>query len=879
MLWARRIWSRVVGFARPNRVGREVEEELRMHVALRAEANERAGMSPREAWREAERSFGNYGKIAEQCRELRGGGVLDALRQDLVYATRVLRKAPGFTAVAVLTLALGVGANSAIFSIVDAVLLRPLPFPEADRLVLVGESTSQFRQSGFSVEGIFDVKARTQSFESFGGFYPEGVNLGGADGTTPVGATYVMSEFFDALGARPAIGRAFAPAEDKPGAERVVILSSELWRDRFGADPSVVGASVQLEGLPYTVVGVAPPGLRVYERVDLWLPMGLAPLMTGRGHHWNLFAVAKLKPGVTLAAAAAELDGIGRQLAQEYPDTNADRGLSVVPLQEDMVGESRTSLLLLLAAVGFVLLIACANVANLVMARGVQRRREIAIRAALGAGHGRIARQLLTESFLLALLGGVAGLLLAYWSLSLFSALGASAVPRVSEVGIDLRAFAFSLGVSAAVGVLLGLVPVAQLAKPELGTALRAASPGADGAGRLKLRGALIAVEMALALVLLIGAGLLVKSLATLRGADPGYDPDRVLAVTLSLPRGKYHDQLDKARFSRQVLERLDGLPGVERSAAGYPLPVYGNAWGMFYATEREAGLPMSELPEARTASVTPGFFPALRIPLLQGRDFTEADTEGAAPVVIVDEALARRHWPDGSAVGRQLIMPGQPPRTIVGVVGSVKNMGLAQQPGAQFYLPHLQALEGMSVTTPVEFLAIRTAVEPTSLAAAVRSRVAEVDPDVAVADLRPMNALLDDSVTGQRFLARLLTIFSALALALAAVGVYGVMSYFVTHRTREIAIRMALGAKRQDVVRLVVGQAMALALIGVAGGLAAAAGLTRFMESMLYGVSTVDPVVFVAVPALLSAVALLASVVPALRAARVDPLVALRAD
>jgi predicted permease len=299
----------------------------------------------------------------------------------------------------------------------------------------------------------------------------------------------------------------------------------------------------------------------------------------------------------------------------------------------------------------------------------------------------------------------------------------------------------------------------------------------------------------------------------------------------------------------------------------------------MFYATEREAGLPMSELPEARTASVTPGFFPALRIPLLQGRDFTEADTEGAAPVVIVDEALARRHWPDGSAVGRQLIMPGQPPRTIVGVVGSVKNMGLAQQPGAQFYLPHLQALEGMSVTTPVEFLAIRTAVEPTSLAVAVRSRVAEVDPDVAVADLRPMNALLDDSVTGQRFLARLLTIFSALALALAAVGVYGVMSYFVTHRTREIAIRMALGAKRQDVVRLVVGQAMALALIGVAGGLAAAAGLTRFMESMLYGVSTVDPVVFVAVPALLSAVALLASVVPALRAARVDPLVALRAD
>jgi putative ABC transport system permease protein len=801
---------------------------------------------------------------------------METLIRDIRYGIRSLLKRPGFTVVAVLTLALGIGANTAIFSVVNAVLLRPLPFPEPERLVVLTERSPQLRRVGFSMADLFDFKEQASSFEGFAGFYSEPINWGSSQGAEPLTASYITADFFTTLGAQPAMGRAFVPAEDHRGAEQIVIISQKVWRERLRGDPNVIGQTAALDGRPFTVVGVAPAGFRLDNEVELWLPMGLFPYQRDRVNHWSMYAIARLKPGLTLQTARAEMETIARRLGEQYPETNAELSAGAISLHEDMVGEIRPSLLLLLAAVGFVLLIACVNIANLLLVRGAARQKEMAIRMALGAGRVRTIRQLLTESLVLALLGGGVGILLAFQGIDLALALGGAEIPRLHEVTIDFRVLAFSLAASLAAGLLFGLAPAVQTTKPGLTNPLKE-SGRSNSSGHQRLRGALVISEIAVALVLLIGAGLLLRSFALLRGVSPGYQSDHVLTVQIALPRTKYRDDLDKARFTEQALERVRHLPGVAQAAGSFPLPVYGRAWGMSYSVEDEPPPAPDQFPDAQVASVSPGFFSTLQIPLRQGRDFTSSDTQPAPAVVIIDETLARRHWPNESPIGKRLtIRRDDRPRAIVGLVGSVRNVGLGESVRPQIYIPHEQRILGTSLV-PFVFLALRTAVGPMSLTAAVRSKVAEVDPDAAISEIAPMDALLDNSVAERRFSALLLGAFSTLALILAAIGIYGVMSYVVTQRTREIGVRMALGARSNDVLRLVIGQGMVLTLIGVAIGLIAAFGLTRLMKNLLFGVGAADPLTFASVALLLVLIALLACWIPARRATKVDPMVALR--
>lgn len=786
-------------------------------------------------------------------------------------------KSPGFTAVAVLTLALGIGSNTAIFSAVNAVLLRPLPFADPDRLVLVSEKTQQRSQRGFSVPDLFDFKEQSRSFAGFSGFYFEPINFGSRQGTERILASYVTADFFATLGVQPSLGRSFLPDDDRPGANQVVILAHRLWRQRLGGDPDVIGKTVLLDGKPFAVIGIMPSGFHLYTAAELWLPMGLWPYSRERSDHWALYAVARLKPGVTIQSAQAELEAVASRLSQQYPQWHTGMGAALVPLYEDMVGDIRPALLTLMAAVSLVLLIACMNVANLLLSRGASRQKEIAIRTALGAGRLHIVRQLLVENLLVALLGGGLGLLLAFWVMDLVLAVRGADVPRLHEVNLDHRVLGFSLAASLFAGLISGLAPSIQAARPELTTALKESGRTTDGTSRQRLRSALVVCEISLALLLLIGAGLLIKNLFLLRGVHLGYNPDQVLAVEISLPRMRYNDEFDKARFSQQVLGRVSALPGVQRSAASFPLPVYGTAWGMLYSVEGQPEPAPGQFPLAQVASVSPDYFSTLQIPLLQGRSFAETDTQEAPGVVIIDETLASFHWPNESPIGKHLrIRSEDRPRTIVGLVGSVKNSGLGERSRPQMYMPYLQKMQGTSLV-PTVYLVLRTAGDPMSLAAALKEEIQEVDPNTAVSEIKPMDELLDESTAERRFSALLMGIFSGLALVLAAIGSYGVVSYSVAQRTHEFGIRMALGAQPSDVLKLVVGQGLKLSLIGVVIGLATAFALTRAMSGLLYGVSATDPITFSAVSLLLTSVTLLACYIPARRATKVDPMVALR--
>ena len=810
------------------------------------------------------------------------------LLRDVVYGLRVLSRKPGFTAVAVVTLALGIGANTAIFSLVSAVLLRPLKYREAERLVMVWEAVSAvgLSRDNPAAGNYADWKAQNKVFEGMAAIDQRTYDLAGDGEPEKLFAFAVTPDFFHVLGAEPALGRALLPEEDSPGAARVAVISHGLWQRRFGSDPGVLGRDILLSGEKHTVVGVMPAGFQFeFPDVALWVPIALAPeKLADRRYHY-LEVVARLKPGVTVEQADADVKAITARIAAAYPDEAAGVSAAVVPLREQLAGDVRRPLLLLLAAVGLVLLIACANVAGVLLSRAAARRREIAVRAALGASRWRIVRQLLTESVLLGAAGGLGGSLLALWAFSFLQQLIPPGMREMVELRLDLTVFCFTLAVSLLAGVAFGLAPALQASRHDLNDALKqGGGRGAvTGGGRL-LRGAFVVSQVALSLVLLVGAGLLVQTLYRLRVQYSELSPESVLTVRTQLAENRYREGSRRAAFYGQVLERVKGLPGVV--AAGYttavPLTRKGGANGL--SLEGRDNGPDAAW-NASHRQVSADYFRAMGVAVREGRALDERDDERAPPVAAVNETMARSYWPGESALGKRFKVGSpeapEPWLTIVGVVADVRQMGADAPVKAEMYVPYRQASQYWE-SPPYSFfvprdLVVRTSVPPAEVVPGVRQAVREVDPYQPLAGVRTMEEVLGRETAQRRVGAILLTAFAGLALLLAALGIYGVLAFFVVQHTPEIGVRMALGASRGHVLRMVVGRGMRLALAGVGVGLAGALVLTRLMKSLLFEVGAADPLTFGLISLLLVAVALLACLVPARRATRVDPMVALR--
>jgi putative ABC transport system permease protein len=810
---------------------------------------------------------------------------METLWQDIRFGFRMLLKKPGFTAVAVLALALGVGANTAIFSVVNGVLLRPLPFKDPDRLVRLGEWSKEVPGMSISYPNFLDWRAQNHVFEGLAATQFDSYNLTGLDEPERLQGRNVSWNFFDVLGVRPAVGRGFRPEEDHAGAPRVCVISHALWQRRFGSDQKIVGKSVTLNGEPYTIVGVLPAGYRYGTPTDVFVPIGLGEtgeMMAPRDNHPGIYAVARLKEGVTFEQAEAEMKQIAARLAAAYPKENAEHGVTLTPLREYFVGDIRTSLLIILGAVGFVLLIACANVANLLLARAASRYREIAVRTALGASRFRIVRQLLTESVILGLLSGTVGLLIAMWGVDVLRRASLDIIPTTADISLDRTVLFFTLGVSLLTGVLFGLAPAVQASKPELNEALKEGGrSGSEGSARNRVRSLLVVAEVALSLMLLVGAGLLVRSFMSLLRTQTGFEPRNLLTLSLSYKVGKDEGR-KAANFFHAVEERVRALPGVEAVAVSNGVPMLGASETTFQIEGRPPAA-AGKRPLSVAYYPTHDYLKAMGIRLLRGRFFDEHDTQDSPLVAVIDEDFARLYFPDEDPVGKYFEGNKEmniPHAEIVGVVAHVKNYGL-DTPGpvqAEFYYARDQVPDRFQpLLSDRVSLVVRTDGDPAAMAPSVRRAIQEVDPNEPVYNVNTMEQALSDSVATQRLSMLLLAIFAAVALVLAAVGIYGVMSYAVAQRTHEFGIRMALGAEARDVLRMVVRQGMLLALCGVGAGLLGALALTRVMSSLLYGVSATDPLTFVGVPLVLGAVALLACLVPARRATKVDPMVALR--
>ena len=805
---------------------------------------------------------------------------MDALIRDVRYAVRSLLRSPGFTLAAVLTLALGIGANTAVFSVVDALLLRALPYRDAGSLVTLWESRGPAgaERSPVSPPNYLDWKVRSGSLRDMAAYRSWGFDLAGVEEPERLTGARVSAGLLALLGVVPEAGRGFLEEEDRFGARPVVMVSDGLWRRRFGADPGLVGSTLKLNGGAYTVVGILPAGADL-PAADVWVPLALEPYaLTQRGNR-SLTVLARLDRGATLARARAEMHTIAREAAQLHPDADAGWDAVVVPLREQLVAGIRPTLLLLWAAVGLVLLIGCANVANLMLARATTREREVALRAALGAGRARLVRQLLTESLLLGAIGGSAGVLLAYAAVEVAVTLVAPHLGRAGAIGLDARVLAFALGASLAAGVGFGLVPAWRFSSPDPGQSLKESGErGGTGARASLYRGALVGGEVAVALMLLIGAGLLIRSLARLQAVDPGFRSASTLTLTVSLPESRYAEPHAKVAFFQQLQARLEGLAGVTSAALASHLPLAGRSLTVDVEPEGQPAPLAGEPRLADYVSVTPGFFRAMGIPLLAGRDLAGGDGLETPPVVVINQTMARRYWAHRSPIGQRLVVGATVgadarPRTIVGVVGDVRAAGLESEPAPALYVSYYQN------PWPTMSAVVRTASDPGSLAAAARAQVRALDAEEPVYNLRSLDDLLGGSLALRRTQARLLGAFTLAALLLAAVGVYGVVAHAVARRTREVGIRMALGARGGDLMRLVVWRGMRPVAVGLALGGVGALGVSKAMAGLLFGVAPTDAVTFAGSALVLVLVALAACVAPARRATRVDPVVALRSE
>ncbi len=871
----------------------EMDRELHDHLELEAGEHEESGLPPDQALYAARRAFGNTTLVAEEIRETRAFAWFATSAQDIRYGTRMLRKNPGFTAVAVCTLALGIGANTAIFSVVNAVLLNRLPYADASHLVVLWEQRPElgWYRNVVSAANFVDWRKQNHVFARMAAISEARFDLSGTGQPLEVHGERVSADFFPLLGVRAALGRTFTPEEDQAGGRRVTVLSNQLWKDRFGGDPALVGQEITINRARFLVIGVLPPEFYFPpwdDKAALWVT-GLD--LRNPERTWHAFqAIGRLKNGITLPQAQAEMDTIARRLTNQYPEQKG-WGVQLINLHEQVVGDTRPALLVLLAAVGMVLLIACANLANLQLARVAAREKELAVRMALGGGRHRLIRQLLTECLLVAMMGGGLGVLLAVWGVKLLVALGPQNTPGLGQASVSLGVLAFTLALSILTGIAFGLIPALGISKVGLNHSLKESTRGSThGVRRKRLGGVLVCAEFALALVLLAGAGLLIRSFVALSSVNLGFDPHQVLSMRIALLGQGYAEQSRQVEFFHELLRSVQVLPGVASAAVidgdGLP-PLCGS--GMDFLIEGRPIPPESDWPDAVYRTVSPDYFRTMHIPLVQGRYFAEDDNQASPRVAVINERLARDYWPGQDPVGNRIRWPGlanggaatgpsisgtEPTWvSIVGVVKNVKNRGPEVEAMEEIYVPYDQ----LPVWFAPGYLVVRASGDPNLLVSAIRQRVATLDKDQPVSEIKLVDEIVAQAEVGHRFPMLLLGLFAGLALALAGIGIYGVMSYSVTQRVHELGIRMALGAQRRDVMRTIAGEGVRPAMAGLAVGLAGALAATRAMSGLLFRVGSSDPLTFIAVSGILLAIGILAISIPALRATGVDPLVALR--
>jgi putative ABC transport system permease protein len=887
---------RIRSLFRKSTVEEELSEELRFHLEKLIEQSVTRGMTPEEARYAALRELGAVEQIKEECRDMRRMNHIENFIQDLRYGLRMLAKNPGFTAVAVLTLALGIGPNATIFTVLNAVLIRPLPYQDPQRLVLIKEKLPELTSDPLNVPAsdIGDFQRQNKSFSAVAGFQPLHMELSGGGQPERIAVTRVSPSLFPLLRVAPMLGRTFADEEDHPGT-LVTVLSYGVWKSHFAGGPEVLGKTVLLDRRPYTVIGIMPQGFEFpldsepLQPASLWVPLALTPEeLSDYGDNYDYEVVARLKPGVTHAQADSDVDAIAHRILQAYPVPESIKsgirlGAVTVPLREAVSGRVAKLLWILFGAVGLILLIACANVANLLLARTADRQKEIAVRAALGAGRWRLARQFMIESALLALVGGGIGLLLAAWGMGLLVVLSPADLPAIGGISVDGKVLGFTLGLSVLTAILFGAGPALAIAGTDLSQTLKENAAGTgQGVHHRAVRSVLVVAEAALALMLLVGAGLLVRSFNLLRKTDPGFKTEHLLTMSLDLPEAKYQRGEEVLSFYQRLLDRLQGLPGVGSVGAGTSMPMVNTNWDHVFTPEGYEGGVGGGRPDSWHALVLGNYFQTLQIPLIRGRYFTDQDRQGSLPVVIVSESIVKRYWTGQDPIGKRLHWgPPQsrdPWLTIVGVVGDVKQLKLGEPTSLHTYQPYLQLQDhwtsGLGRWLTV---ATRASGSPPDLASAVKASVWSLDRELAIAHLETVEQAVSHSLASPRFVTLLMAAFASVALVLGSVGLYAVVSFNVSRRTHELGLRMALGARPADVLRLVIGQGFKLTVLGVGIGVAGALGVTHFLSSLLYGVRPTDPGTFVAVSMILTGIALLASYIPARRATKVDPMVALR--